>query len=88
VSIDPASLSPTGSIPPWLSGTAPLLRFQSGGTLERNLTLGQVVEGRMRAARGDLPECAVFIQSRQMTKTAMQAPSGDVQLPGAPLITG
>lgn len=53
MSIDPTGLSPTGAIPAWLSGTAPLLRFQGGGTLERGLTLGQVIEGRvMRAFQG------------------------------------
>lgn len=47
MSIDPAGLAPASAVPDWLSGTAPLLRFQGGGALERSLTLGQVLEGRV-----------------------------------------
>lgn len=78
MSIDPAALAPASTLPAWLSGTAPLLRFQGGGALERNLTLGQVVQGRVTRSFQGGRYLMEFNGQERVVDSAVPLQQGDV----------
>ena len=78
MSIDPAGLAPASAVSAWLSGTAPLLRFQGGGTLERSLTLGQVLEGRITRAFQGGRYLMAFSGEERVVDSAVPLQEGDV----------
>lgn len=78
MSVDPASLAPASAIPGWLAGTAPLLRFQGGGALERSLTLGQVIEGRVTRAFQGGRYLMEFNGQERVVDSAVPLQQGDV----------
>lgn len=78
MSIDPAGLPPASSLPAWLSGTAPLLRFQGGGTLERSLNLGQMIEGRVTRTFQGGRYLMEFNGQERVVDSAVPLQQGDV----------
>jgi hypothetical protein len=78
VTIDPAGQAPISALPAWLSGTAPLLRFQGGGALERSLTLGQVLEGRVTRAFQGGRYLMEFNGQERVVDSAVPLQQGDV----------
>jgi len=78
VSIDPAGLAPASAVPAWLSGIAPLLRFQGGGALERSLTLGQMLEGRVTRAFQGGRYLMEFNGQERVVDSAVPLQQGDV----------
>ena len=78
MSIDPTSLAPASPVTAWLSGTAPLLRFQGGGTLERSLALGQVLEGRVTRTFQGGRYLMEFNGQERVVDSAVPLQEGDV----------
>lgn len=78
MSIDPAGLAPANAVTAWLSGTAPLLRFQGGGTLERSLALGQVLEGRVTRTFQGGRYLMEFNGQERVVDSAVPLQEGDV----------